>query len=128
MEIRPAEDFGGGVSRALRHAASVVADRSKLVGYATNSGFSECSGENGGTGATAGSAARIRQQAGIILMPSPSIVPPFAISPQQAPRASDCIVSTQADTGIAVHKTTAASMSNATFLPQRILVVSKFQL
>ena len=126
MEIRPAEDFGGGVSRALRHAASVVADRSKLVGYATNSGLSECSGENGGTGATAGSAARIRQQAGIILMPS--IVPPFAISPQQAPRASDCIVSTQADTGIAVHKTTAASMSNATFLPQRILVVSKFQL
>jgi len=122
MEIRPAEDFGGGVSRALRHAASVVADRSKLVGYATNSGFSECSGENGGTGATAGSAARIRQQAGIIL------VPPFAISPQQAPRASDCIVSTQADTGIAVHKTTAASMSNATFLPQGILVVSKFQL
>ena len=122
MEIRPAEDFGGGVSRALRHAASVVADRSKLVGYATNSGLSECSGENGGTGATAGSAARIRQQAGIIL------VPPFAISPQQAPRASDCIVSTQADTGIAVHKTTAASMSNATFLPQRILVVSKFQL
>jgi len=122
MEIRPAEDFGGGVSRALRHAASVVADRSKLVGYATNSGLSECSGENGGTGATAGSAARIRQQAGIIL------VPPFAISPQQAPRASDCIVSTQADTGIAVHKTTAASMSNATFLPQGILVVSKFQL
>ena len=122
MEIRPAEDFGGGVSRALRHAASVVADRSKPVGYATKSGFSECSGENGGTGATAGSAARIRQQAGIIL------VPPFAISPQQAPRASDCIVSTQADTGIAVHKTTAASMSNATFLPQGILVVSKFQL
>jgi len=75
---------------------------------------------------TAGSAARIRQQAGIILMPS--IVPPFAISPQQAPRASDCIVSTQADTGIAVHKTTAASMSNATFLPQCILVVSQFQL
>ena len=57
-----------------------------------------------------------------------SIVPPRAISPQQFARALDCIVSTKADTGIAVHKTTVASMSNATFLLQCILVVSQFQL
>ena len=122
----PAEGFGGGASRTLRHPAAEVADRSRLVGYATNSGFSECSGENGGTGVTAGSVSRIRQQAGVILMLS--IVPPRAISPQQFARALDCIVSTQADTGIAVHKTTVASMSNATFLLQCILVVSQFQL
>jgi len=122
----PAEGFGGGASRTWRHPAAEVADRSRLVGYATNSGFSECSGENGGTGVTAGSVSRIRQQAGVILMLS--IVPPRAISPQQFARALDCIVSTQADTGIAVHKTTVASMSNATFLLQCILVVSQFQL
>jgi hypothetical protein len=122
----PAEDLGGGASRALRHPASGVADRSKLVGYATSSGFGECSGENGGTGVRAGSVPRIRQQAGFILMPR--IVPSCAISPQQAGRALDCIVSTQADAGVAVHKTTAASMSNATFLPQCIEVVSQFQL
>lgn len=125
MEIWPAEDLGGGDSRALRHPASGVADRSKLVGYATSRGFSGCSGENGGTGVTAGSVPRIRQQAGCILMPC--IVPSCVISPQQAGRALDCIVSTQADAGIAVHKTTAASMRNATFLHQCIIGLSQFQ-
>jgi hypothetical protein len=126
MEMRPAEDLGGGASRALRHPAPVVADRSKLVGYATNSGFSECSGENGETGVTEGFIPWIRQQAEFIFMPR--IPPSCAISPQQVGRALDCIVSTQADAGIAVHKTTAASMSNATFLPQCIEVLSQFQM
>jgi len=55
MEICPAEVLGGGVSNALRHPALVATDRSKLVGYATNSGLSNGSGENGGTGVRAGS-------------------------------------------------------------------------
>jgi hypothetical protein len=122
----PARGFGGGVSRALRHPEPGVADRSRLVGYGTNSGFSECPGENGRTGVTAGSVPRIRQQAGFILMPR--FAPSCAISPQQEGWALDCIVSTQADAGIAVHKTTAASMCNATFLPQCMVVVSQIQL
>jgi hypothetical protein len=124
--MAPGEDLGGGASRALCHPASVAAGRSKRIGYATNSGFSECSGENGGTGVTAGSVPRIRQQVGCILIPR--IAPPCAISPQQTGRALDCIISTQADAGIAVHKTAAASMSNATFLPQCIVEVSQFRL
>ncbi len=120
----PAEDFGGGASRTLRLPASVVAGRSKLVGDVTSSGLSECSGENGGTGVTAGFVPWMRQQAGIIF--APCVMSLCAISTQQAARALDCIVSTQADTGIAVHKTTAASRSNATFLPQCIVEVSQF--
>jgi hypothetical protein len=121
----PAEDLGGGASITFRHPASGVANRSRLVGHATKSGCNECSGENGRTGVTAGSVPRMRQHAGFILMPR--IVPFCAISPQQAARALDCIVSTQADAGIAVHKTTAASMSNASFLPQCMEVLSQFQ-
>ena len=122
----PADDLGGGVSRALRHPAAAMSDRSKLVGYATNNGFSVCSGESGGTGATAGCVSRIWQQAGIILIPR--IVPPCAISPQQEGCALDCIKSTQAGAGSAVHKTTAANMSNAIFLLQCIVGVSPFRL
>jgi len=124
--MSPAENLGGGASITFRHPASRVADGITLVGYATNSSFSECSGENGGTGVTAGSVPRIRQQAGTIFIPC--IVPPCAISPQQEGRAVDCIVSTHADAGIAVHKTTAASTSDATFLPQCIVGLSQFQL
>jgi hypothetical protein len=36
-------------------------------------------------------------------------------------------VRTHADTGMAVHRITAASISNATFLPQCMKVVSQFQ-
>jgi hypothetical protein len=64
----------------------------------------------------------MRQQAGMILIPC--IAPPCAISSQHAGRALDCIASTQADAGIAVHETTAASINNATFLPQCIVIVS----
>jgi hypothetical protein len=119
----PAEDLGGGASITLRHPALGAAGGIRLFGFATNSGFSECSGENGGTGVTAGSVPRMRQQAGIILIPC--IVKPCAISPQQEGRALACIVSTQADAGSAVHKSTAASMSNATFLPQCIIGMSQ---
>jgi hypothetical protein len=122
----PADDLGGGASMTFRHPSPGVADGIRLIGFSTNSGFSECSGENGGTGVTAGAVPRIRQQAGIIFIPR--MVPPCAISPQQAERALDCITSTQADAGSAVHKTTAASRSNATFLPQYIIGVSQFQL
>jgi hypothetical protein len=122
----PADDFGGGASIAIRHAAPSHEDTVTRVGYAGNSGFSERAGEYGRTGVTAGSVPRIRQQAGMILVPR--IALPCAISPQQEGRALDCIVSTHADAGIAVHKTTAASMSNATFLPQCIVGVSQFQL
>jgi len=122
----PADDLGGGASIATRHPAPSVAASITWVGYGTNNGFSECSGENGPTGVTAGSVPRIRQQAGMILIPR--IALPCAISPQQEGRALDCIVSTHADAGIAVHETTAASMSNATFLPQCIVGVSQFQL
>ena len=122
----PADDFGGGASIVIRHPAPAVADSLTRVGYAGNSGFSECSGENGRTGVTAGAVPRIRQQAGMILIPR--IALPCAISPQQEDRALDCIVSTHADAGIAVHRTTAASVSNATFLPQCIVEVSQFQL
>lgn len=126
MEIRPAEVLGGGASSALCHPALRVAERSKLAGYATNSGFSDCSGEYGGIGERAGSVPWTRQQAGSIFMPG--IAPSCAIPSQQAGRALDCIVRTQADTGMAVHRITAASMSNATFLPQCMKVVSQFQL
>lgn len=126
MEIRPAEDFGGGASTTFRHPALVITDLSKLVGYVPRSGLSECSGENAGTGATAGLVPWIRQQEGFILMPL--IAPSFAISPQQEGRALDCIRSTQADAGIAVHETTTASISNASFLPQCMIVVSQFHL
>jgi hypothetical protein len=74
---------------------------------------------------TAAAVAWIRQQAGVIFMPR--MLPSCAISPQQEGRALDRIVSTQAAAGIAVHKTTAARMSNATFLPQCMNVVSRFQ-
>lgn len=117
----PADDLGGGASRALRHPEPEVADRPKLGGYATNNGLSVRSGETGGTGATAGAVPRIRQQAGMILVPR--FAPPCAISPQQEGRAVDCIASTQADAGIAVHKTATASTSNANFLPQCIVGV-----
>ena len=126
MEIRPEDDFGGGAFRVMRHPAPAVGDRSTLTGFTTKSGFRECSEENGETGVTAGSVPWIRQQAGFILMPR--IALSCAMSPQQEGCVLDCIVSTQADTGIAVHKTTAARISNVTFLPQCIVSVSQFQL
>jgi len=55
-------------------------------------------------------------------------IAPWAIPSQHAGRALGCIVRTHADTGIAVHRTTAASTSNAIFLPQCMKVVSQFQL
>ncbi len=58
----------------------------------------------------------------------PRMALPCAISSQQAARALDCIVSTHADAGIAVHKTTAANTSNAAFFPQCMQTVSRFQL
>lgn len=126
MEVRPADDLGGGASTTFRHPAFAVTDLSRLVGYVTQSGLSERSGENAGTGATAGLVPWIRQQEGFILMPG--IAPSFAISPQQEGRASACIRSTQAEAGIAVHETTTASISNASFLPQGMIVVSQFHL
>jgi hypothetical protein len=61
-------------------------------------------------------------------MPIPRIVQSRAILRQHAGRALGCIASRQADAGSAVHKTTAASISNAPFLPQFMLVVSHVQL
>ena len=80
---------------------------------------------------TAGIVPRIWQQEGCMLMPRVIPVcdmPACAISPQQAGGELVCIVSTQAETGIAVHKTATASISNAIFLPQLTLVVSQVHL
>lgn len=41
-----------------------------------------------------------------------------AIAPQQSFCVGNCLASKQAETGIAVQKTTTASISNAPFLPQ----------
>jgi len=125
--MRPAGDLGGGASRALRQPATGVADRSRLDGQATSSGLSECSGENGGTGVTAASMLPVWQQDALLSVPR---MPHFwaMLRWQHAGGAPGCIASRQADAGRAVHKTTVASISNANFLPQRIVVVSQFQL
>jgi hypothetical protein len=130
--MRPAGDLGGGDSRALRQPATGVAERSRLVGQVTSSGLSECSGENGRTGVTAESMLPVWQQDALLSAPC---MPHFwamllwaMLRRQHAGGAPGCIASRQTDAGRAVHKTTVASISNANFLPQRIIVVSQFQL
>jgi hypothetical protein len=115
MEIPPGEDSGGGAFRTLRHPAPDSAQGSTLNLCAAVASFCACSGEYGGIGATAGSLPRIWQQEE--LMPMQRVEPPCATTPQHAGCPAG-IIRRQADTGVAAHMATTASINNAPLLPQ----------
>jgi hypothetical protein len=116
METRPGEDLGGGASRAVRQPAAGAADSARSARLGTKASFFECSGEYTETGAMAAFFGWIRQQEAS--MPMPGIGQTAATPRQQAGRPPGCVVSRQADAGMAVQRTAKTSIKSALFLPQ----------
>jgi hypothetical protein len=116
METLPGKNLGGGASRALRQPAPGAAVGSRAARCGIKASLCIRWEEKGETGVTAAFLPWNWQQGASMLMPF--IGQSCAMPRQQADRPAGCTVSRQADAGIAAHRATTASISNAPFLLQ----------
>ena len=121
MELPADERVGVSITDAFLCGTLAVAGTGKRAGWDTKASFCECSEEYGRIGEIAGSCWGAWQHRPFAFIADESQA--VTIPRQHACCAIGCMARKQADAGIAIHRTTIASISNAPFLPLPTCIV-----